>query len=244
MEMRDFTLRLLTTVSTLVLVGSANAADLPVKAPPAAPPPALLWTGPYIGLDVGGYFHRTESIDQTVGLIPGFSGSLTADNVFVGGHVGYNWQWSMFVLGAEADISSPGSSSSTRYGPPGFGNPETLTTEIKWLSTVRGRAGVTFSNVLLYATGGVAFARISNTRADPTTLGFTLNDDSTRTAGVVGGGVEYKFDRNWSARVEGLWMKFPDKTFNTIGFNNPALAYQTRFTNSVGIIRGGVSLSW
>jgi outer membrane immunogenic protein len=241
--MRHVTNRLLAGVSTLVLVASANAADLPVKAV-VAPVPVNSWTGPYIGLDVGAYRHRAESVDQTLGIIPGFSGTLTTNSVFVGGHAGYNWQMNSFVLGLEADVSSPGRSASTSYGPPGFGNPETFSTQIKWLSTFRARAGMTFSDWLVYATAGAAVARISNTRADPLTLGFTLTDDSTRTTAVWGGGVEYKFLRNWSARVEGLWMKFPDRTFTTLGFNNPGLVYQTRFTNSVGIVRGGISLSW
>jgi outer membrane immunogenic protein len=241
--MRGLTLRLLASVSTLALVGAARAADLPVKAPIAALP-AMTWTGPYIGIDVGAYRHRTESFDQTFGLIPGFSGSLTTTSPFVGVHAGYNWQNNWVVLGVEADISSPSRNASTSYGPVGFTNPETLSTQIKWLSTFRARAGVTYSDLLIYGTVGAAVARISNTRADPLILGFTLTDDSTRAAPVWGGGVEYKFHRNWSARVEGLWMRFPDRTFNTIGFGIPNLNYRTRFTNTVGIVRGGVSLSW
>ena len=38
-----------------VLSGSALAADLPSKAPPAAPAPSYYdWSGPYVGADFGG----------------------------------------------------------------------------------------------------------------------------------------------------------------------------------------------
>lgn len=243
--MRTIATGLLSTVSLLSLAASATAADLVTKAPVMAPQPAPIWSGPYIGLDVGAYSHRAASNDQTLGLIPGFSGSLTNTSAFASAHAGYNWQAGRMVFGVEADISSPSRRTSTSYGPVGFVPiPETFSTEIRWLSTFRGRVGVAISDLLLYATGGLAVADISNTRSDPITLGFVANDQGVRTAGVVGAGVEYKFNRQWSARVEGLWMKFPDTTVNSIGFGNPILAYRTRFTNEVALVRGGVSLSW
>lgn len=241
--MRRLVFALMSTASWLSLNGGAGAADLVTKA--RAPAPVPLWSGPYVGLDLGAYRHEASSIDETFGLVPGFSGSLISTSVFVSAHAGYNWQVGQFVLGVEGDISSPSQRRSASYGPVGFLNPETFTTEIRWLSTLRGRAGFAVNNWLFYATGGLAAADISNVRADPLTLGFTVADNRTRTTGVVGGGVEYKFNRQWSTRVEGLWMKFPDSgPLNSIGFNNPALAYRTRFTNEVTMLRGGVSLSW
>jgi len=43
------------TASALLLaaIGSAGAADLPMKAPPMAPPPAPTWTGCYISGGIG-----------------------------------------------------------------------------------------------------------------------------------------------------------------------------------------------
>ncbi len=240
--MRQIVTTLMSTASWLSLAVGAGAADLAIKAPPLAAPVAL-WTGPYVGLDVGAYFHNAGSNDES-GVAPGYSGSLSTTSAFVSAHAGYNWQINRIVLGVEGDISSPSQQRSTSYGPAGLGNPETLTTQIRWLSTVRGRLGFAFDNWLFYATGGVAIADINNVRSDPTIFGFVANDGGVRTTGVVGGGVEYKFNRQWSARIEGLWMKFPDSTVNSIGFNNPVLAYRTRFTNEVTMVRGGVSLSW
>src|ERR1700730_11559356 len=49
---------------TLGLVGSAVAADMPIKAPPA---PTNTWTGFYLGVDVGGIhgFGTADSFRQT-----------------------------------------------------------------------------------------------------------------------------------------------------------------------------------
>ena len=41
-------------VLTLSAAGAANAADLPLKAPPPAPPTVWSWTGFYIGGHIGG----------------------------------------------------------------------------------------------------------------------------------------------------------------------------------------------
>lgn len=56
-----------------------------------------------------------------------------------------------------------------------------------WFGTVRGRAGVAFDRALVYGTGGFAFADGGN--------GWT-----------AGGGVEYAFTNNLSAKVEGLYV--------------------------------------
>jgi outer membrane immunogenic protein len=57
-----------------------------------------------------------------------------------------------------------------------------------WFGTARARAGVAFDRALVYATGGFAFADNTN--------GWS-----------VGGGVEYAFTNNLSAKVEGLYVK-------------------------------------
>lgn len=242
--MRILAKGLLSTASWLALAATAGAADLVTKAPPPQAAPLALWTGPYVGLGVGAYHHRASSSELTPGFV-GFDGSLTDTSAFVSGHAGYNWQVNQFVLGVEADISSPSRSASATYGPAFAPTAETFTTRIHWLSTVRARVGVTFSNLLLYATGGLAIADISNARTDLAILGVVARDEGVRTTGVVGAGAEYKLSRQWSVRIEGLWMKFPDGTVNTNdAFGIPGLNYRTRFTNEVAMVRGGVSLSW
>ena len=88
--MRRLVFALMSTASWLSLNGGAGAADLVTKA--RAPAPVPLWSGPYVGLDLGAYRHEASSIDETFGLVPGFSGSLISTSVFVSAHAGYNWQ--------------------------------------------------------------------------------------------------------------------------------------------------------
>src|SRR5688572_28048487 len=52
--------KLLATVSTLALSSAASAADLPVKAPPAAAAVVWSWAGPYIGVNAGVTRHSSK----------------------------------------------------------------------------------------------------------------------------------------------------------------------------------------
>src|SRR5262245_10776041 len=106
-------------VSTLVaaLVAAtfgAQAADMPVKAPIYKAPamPVYDWTGPYIGITVGGSVRRSRT--HTIG--PGAVNEneavhLAAAGAIGGGQVGYNWQvlgLRNVVVGVEADIQASG----------------------------------------------------------------------------------------------------------------------------------------
>src|SRR5215813_1012581 len=98
---------------TLGLVGSAVAADMPVK----APVPVNTWSGIYLGVDIGGIrgFNSTDSFRQTgdtnnPGCLQGcFDPVVFNQNnwgVSGGAFGGYNWQLApSFVVGVEADIS-------------------------------------------------------------------------------------------------------------------------------------------
>ena len=126
--------RILFTVSAIALAlsaGSALAADLPsrkeapVYVPPPPPPP--LWTGFYVGLNIGGgwasgggnnsflpYADSTYPIASTPfpGLSPNLfflpGGGTTGNNtggVVGGGQIGYNYQFgNAIVIGAETDF--------------------------------------------------------------------------------------------------------------------------------------------
>src|SRR4051794_37552073 len=142
---------------SLMLAGSASAADMAVKARPAPiPAPIFSWTGCYIGAQVG----WAELRDRQALSSPTFALAVdsTADGVKGGGHAGCNYQANQFVFGIEGDIE--GSDIDHRYviGPP-FAN-TTGTVKSDWQGSIRGRVGVAFDRVLLYATGGWAWARV------------------------------------------------------------------------------------
>jgi opacity protein-like surface antigen len=59
---------LLASVSAIALAGTAFAADLPLRAPPPVyvpPPPVMTWTGFYVGINAGGTWSGSNSVDVT-----------------------------------------------------------------------------------------------------------------------------------------------------------------------------------
>jgi len=114
--MRMLANRLLQIGATFMalLASPAMAADMPIKTslpPPAAP--AFSWTGLYFGLNAGWLGANNALVNQAT---PGFeeddlvalaSGDFSLGNKsgFIGGaEIGYNYQFSNWVAGIEADI--------------------------------------------------------------------------------------------------------------------------------------------
>ena len=178
-----------------VAAGTAVAADLPRGPAPYYSAPAMSglynWSGPYAGLNIG---YEWGKVTNTAGEPSGLMG---------GGQVGYNWQSGQFVFGAETDIQFSGADDT--FAPWKFANP--------WFGTLRGRAGVAFNNVLLYATLGLAYGELKGT--------FLGLDETKTEVGWAGGvGAEYGFTPNWSAKVEYLYMDLASRSFSITGTDN------------------------
>src|SRR5688572_8462421 len=207
---------LLASVALFGFAGAAAAADLPVRSAPPAPiiaaAPIFTWTGFYVGVNAG-YGWSDDDFDAV-----DFADDED-DGGFVGGaQVGYNWQFGSFVVGAEADIQY------ADFGREGVFNFVDEDGDIfdgefersDWFGTVRARAGVAFGQALIYTTGGFAFADDAN--------GWT-----------VGGGLEYAFTNNLSAKIEGLYVSLDadnDFDFDIDGFDNDV---------DFGVVRAGLN---
>jgi outer membrane immunogenic protein len=67
---------------------------------------------------------------------------------------------------------------------------------------------------LVYATGGLAIANFNSsfnwveTNPAPGAVVYSGSNSTTRTGWAVGGGVEYAFAQNWSAKFEMLYLDF------------------------------------
>jgi outer membrane immunogenic protein len=209
---------ILGAVAALVLgPTAAAAADLPVKAP--VPIAIYDWTGFYIGVSGGGSFGQSTHIDQATGL-----GDTIGYNVkggLVGGTLGYNWQVSRFVVGFEGDASWVGQYGSNvddgLAGNPAF----TSFTKETWVATARGRLGYAVNNLLFYGTGGYAAAGVEAGVKDSNTGALLASATSTRSGWTAGGGLEWGFAPNWSAKFEWLYMKFDSAAFNTLAAEGP-----------------------
>ena len=123
---------------------------------------------------------------------------------FAGGTVGYNWQFSSIVAGIEADGAWASLTSSASAG--GI----TATAKVDALSTVRGRVGVAFDQVLLYGTGGFA---IADTKLSASAFGVGISDSKTLAGWTAGAGIEWMFMPHWSLKAEYLYRSFSSQTF-------------------------------
>ena len=199
----------------------ALAADLPsppaatyYKAPPMAP--VFSWTGCYVGADVGGGFVRNSDHELTGAGGPSpFSPAPTnianSDGVMAGGFLGCNYQFSNgIVIGAEGDANWANIRGGTAAFPgsalPGLAN-DLYETRSDFQASARGRLGYAFNRVLVYATGGAAWAHITEHDVSSATGAFT-DTSSTLPGWTVGGGLEYAFLNNLIGRVEYRYSDF------------------------------------
>lgn len=116
--------------------------------------------------------------------------------------------------------------------------------------TARARIGYAFDRVLVYGTGGVAFTADSGNK-NSTSFGsvFTTNAAGTSTflgnaalfnspaqrddvGYAVGGGLEYAFTNNLTAKIEGLYVNFGSKNSNNNGFNSAVNFNGTTFVGT------------
>ena len=251
---------LLSAVSLAVLTGSALAADLPSrKAAPVLPPPPPppMWTGFYAGLNIGGGWDAGNGNGNAWNLY-GMNGGVTnamSGGVIGGGQIGYNYQISSLALGgmgaligAEADFqgTSMGSSTGSQYGylaninrnnqlvyVPGWVGGGT---SIPWFGTVRGRLGLTvMPTLLIYGTGGFAYADVQRGNG-----GWNGNQSATQTGWTAGGGAEWMFMPNWSAKAEYLYTDVSGGNSgwgNNLGISLNSVNNHTRWNT----VRAGVN---
>jgi outer membrane immunogenic protein len=197
------------------------------KAPAIAP--AYDWSGFYLGGNIGGIAQTGTGVsnffqNSTPDFANNFQPLSPSSSAFIGGvHAGFNWQFARsFVAGVEGDwqwmnshylfcrqtdIASAACADNGRgfvYGG----------SDAKSLATIRGRFGITFDRLMVYGTGGVAFAEIHsslgtnclvNGCADQGGASAALSTTTTRKTGwVAGGGIEWMLDANWMVRGEYL----------------------------------------
>ncbi len=103
-----------------------------------------------------------------------------------------------------------------------YNNRAQFNEKVDAFGTVRGRLGYVANNWLFYGTGGFAWSDDTFTRTQITAvagsppLGDVRTNSSTHTGWAAGGGIEYGFARNWTARVEYLHLDLSDQTFSLL----------------------------
>jgi outer membrane immunogenic protein len=226
----------------------ASAADLDF----APPPPVFVptWAGFYVGGHVGfgeGTVDFRQDLDITafgdivdVTDFNTFRSGTNPDGLVGGAQGGYNWQVRSLVFGIEADISFTDWDESVTVfdsevdtvdglieGEGAFG---TASTDINFLASVRGRLGYAFGNVMVYGTGGVAWAdaearaRMVFTDGEVEISDQSRKEDLDGFGFVAGGGLAWMvIPQTFSVGVEGLYYWFDEKetlideTFEVVG---------------------------
>jgi len=241
----------LAAISALVLGSNASAADMPTKASPYAPVPA--WAGLYLGIQGGVARHDGEfaDINCTFGCS---TFKLNDTGGAFGGHLGYNWQHGGFVYGLEGDFSWVGANSRRLWNSCVTctdTNEFTTLFDVKWLATIRGRAGLTFDATLLYITGGPAFGQVSNSAISHfdsgAGLAFTITsaETETRVGWTAGFGIEHMFSPNWTGRAEFRYVDLGRTTVTascTSSFLNCSVPTHGEFSNTLTM--GLIGLSY
>ncbi len=205
-----------------LFVSSASAADIPTRPYTKAPvlAPAYNWSGFYIGGELGygwGDSFQCALCDAPARIA---TDRYNIGGVLGGGTAGYNWQLNPnWVLGVETDFSL----ANVKGGSPSLGNyacnnglVNSCNTSVGWFGTVRGRAGYTVNNALFYGTGGWAYGRA---KADIDKCEGTASGDcgSANVNGwAAGGGIEYGFTSNLSAKLEYLHIDLGRFVFSNI----------------------------
>jgi opacity protein-like surface antigen len=240
--MRHFRGILLGGVGCFAIASAVVAADLDLPPAPQTFSNGPRWDGPYIGVNAGWgtspgndasttWFKSWPSTDPTFAALPANAPPNSAlrfsPSGFAGGaQVGFNKQFGSLVFGVESDYDYVGArskasmsgvySGATIGGTP-FSGGYTISQsqQLNSLGTFRAKLGFTpMDDLLLYATGGLAFGQTSATSAAsiPNTGGVLPNDSAfqgTRenwaVGYAIGGGVEYALDRNWSVRAEAIY---------------------------------------
>jgi len=216
----------------------ANAADMPVKAAHTAKFMPL-WSGFYAGVNVGMISDHSSQGAYLPTNAPltnycwtndcNYRNSQTATGILGGLQIGYNFQSGNIVYGVEADFglsSARKTMTGTYVGGVAFLGPWTSKTGVDALGTARLRLGYAFDRALIYATGGLAYAKMENSfQAGPT---FSSDTTRWRTGYALGGGVEYALNQNWSVKAEGLFYDLGRKdhvsTDPTVNFSAVAIS--------------------
>jgi outer membrane immunogenic protein len=200
------------------LMMPAMAADMAPYYKGPAPVPVFNWTGFYFGGDLGGAFSSDNATWTPIG--PGFPAvplaGGTGGSSFAGGFLaGYNFQIAnSWVVGIEGDWTGMRAGGAFNQNWPIPGSTTSMSSEVEWALSLRGRLGyLIWPNLLAYGTGGAAWGNVQyGASAVDTFAGYAAGFSSTNMSSgwVAGGGLEWAPFSGFGLlfRVEYLYYDF------------------------------------
>lgn len=206
--------------AALVASAGAQAADLPVKAPPVAPvaAPIVNWSGFYVGAHAGIAWSRdllTFNVPDVTGSTEDFR--FTPSSFIGGGQIGFQSQVEQWVFGIEgtwSGLNLHGSRQSILLP-----DATLVSFKVDEIATVVGRFGYAWDHAMFYAKAGYAAARVGIHAFD--TASLAIGDDRAwRSGWTLGAGIEYMVV---PGIVLGLEFDFYDLQFDNkqgVGFSD------------------------
>lgn len=213
----------------LMASATAQAADLGWNSgasPIYSPSPVSSWSGFYAGINAD-YGWGSITRRATIG---GTAIENNTNGGAFGAQLGYNLDMGGFVLGTEADLQWSGIGYSEEI--PGTG---TFKSGIDFFGTVRGRAGMSFGQVMPYVTGGFAAGR--GTASVTNAAGVNTSQSATHMGWTVGAGLEAQATENISLKAEYLYVDLGTQTYNGLPGGVGNLDVTQRFS----VVRAGVN---
>src|SRR5690606_2320591 len=228
------------TAGALALVafaGSASADGMVVRAapPPPPPPPPVVdrcapgpWTGFYVGGNLGWAQLDGEFRDHDKFFSERRRFSDDEDAFTLGVQSGYNLQCGNVVFGIESDINWVDfDDNNNRFGHKRWDGEKKVaqrfntSRSMDWFGTIRGRIGWTNDRVMVYATGGLAYAELERKWRGIGRDGYGWSDHHSHSDDVswgwtAGGGIEWLWSPNMSFKAEALWVDFEDDSHNRL----------------------------
>jgi outer membrane immunogenic protein len=275
-------------VSLAAMTTCSLAADLPSRKEPLLAPTPPTWTGFYAGLNAGGSWENSNSVQfsnypaygnpvlksapyqMAVISLFGNENVQTSNHLgFIGGgQVGYNHQaYDKVVFGVEADIQGiAGQGGGTRntfdilkYPYTATANGITYTStvytsysaskSVDYIGTVRGKIGfLATPSIEVYGTGGLAYGGVRTNSFSWQEVSIQSADEfgpgissyaGTKVGWTAGGGVEWMFMSNWSAKAEYLYYDLG--SVNT--YNGQMVMVWNNHQIVSGITAGDIGLS-
>ncbi len=211
------------TALAIVLVslaaGTASAADVVASEPvPTSVGAPFVWTGGYIGLQLGYSKGSGEGAYLSPGGVRAETASPDARGALLGGQVGYNHQWGSMVVGVEGELAyswANGTSDVVAFPVPGAAI-ATNDNEFTYLGSITGRLGYAMDRTLFYAKGGVGFTKLSMSDSE---VALNASGSESLTGWTVGAGIEQALNDKWSIRGEYQFYRFDAN----LALNEPAL---------------------
>ena len=180
---------------------------------------AAEWGGIYAGGHVGIGTTEFDSVFDSSEIPQGlpddavFGRFFELDGGMPGVHFGLNQSIGSLIYGVEVDWTH--FDISDRLFDPndeGAGTTDSASVELNWLASLRGRAGFTSAQSLIYATAGIAWIDADYTARNADNNNVNQGSADLNGLGfVVGGGIEHALTSQIAIRLEGLYYGFDNK---------------------------------